>query len=311
MIEVICVGILVADVIARTVNKLPDPGKLDLVDKIELYTGGCAVNSAIDMAKLGLNVGVVGKIGNDGFGRFLSDALKVEGVNTEGLVIDQETSTSSSMVTVDKNGERSFLHCLGANAEFVLEDINYEVIDRSKIVFVGGTMLLKKFDGEQCAAFLKKTKEMDKYTVLDTAWDSTGKWMQILKPCMPYIDLFIPSIEEAVMLSGKEDPEEIADVFLGMGVKTAVIKLGKKGCFIKDSLGETQMIPAFNVENAVDTTGAGDSFVAGFLFGISKGWSLYECGVFANAVGAHCVMAAGASTGIKSYEEIMTYISNN
>jgi len=311
MLDVICVGILVADVIARTVNKLPDPGKLDLVDKIELYTGGCAVNSAIDMAKLGLDVGVIGKIGNDGFGKFLSVALKAEGVNTEGLVIDEKTSTSSSMVTVDKNGERSFLHCQGANAEFVIEDINYEVIEHSKIVFVGGAMLLEKFDGEQCAAFLKKTKEMGKYNVLDTAWDSTGKWMEILKPCMPYIDLFIPSIEEAIMFSGKEKLEEIADVFLEMGVKITVIKLGKKGCYIKDSMGEIEIIPAFNVENAVDTTGAGDSFVAGFLFGTSKGWNLYECGIFANAVGAHCVMAAGASTGIKSYEEVMTYISNN
>ena len=128
---------------------------------------------------------------------------------------------------------------------------------------------------------------------------------------MEYIDLFIPSIEEAIMLSGKEEPEEIADAFLAMGVKTVVIKLGKKGCFIKDSVGEKYFIPTYSKIKAVDTTGAGDSFVAGFLTGITKGMGLYESGRFANAVGTHCVMAAGASTGIKSYEEIVKFIENN
>ena len=170
---------------------------------------------------------------------------------------------------------------------------------------------MPKFDGIQCADFLKKVKEMGKYTVLDTAWDSKGRWMNLLKPCMKYIDLFIPSLEEAVMLSGKEEPEEIADVFLSMGVKTVVIKLGKKGCFIKDLKGEKHLIPTYTKIKAVDTTGAGDSFVAGFLTGLTKGWNLYECGKFANAVGTHCVMAAGASTGIKSFEETFMFIKNN
>lgn len=311
MYDVTCVGILVADAIARTVNNLPDKGKLDLVDKIELYTGGCAASSAIDMAKLGLNVAIIGKIGNDGFGKFMAASLKDEKVNIDGLNIDDNVSTSSSVVTVDSNGERSFLHCLGANAEFTNNDINIDIIKNSKIVFIAGTMLMPKFDGEECADFLKKAKELGCYTVLDTAWDSKGRWMNILKPCMKYIDLFIPSIEEAIMLSGKEQPEEIADLFLSMGVKTAVIKLGKKGCFIKDSSGVKYLLPTYTKIKAVDTTGAGDSFVAGFLTGITKGLSLLECGKLANAVGTHCVMAAGASTGIKSYDETVTFMKNN
>lgn len=311
MFDVTCVGILVADAIARTVDNLPESGKLELIDKLELFTGGCATSSAIDMAKLGLDIAIIGKIGNDGFGKFMSNSLKDEKVNIEGLKVDYNIGTSASMVTVDSNGERSFLHYLGANAEFVEEDINYNIIENSKIVFVAGTMLMPKFDGIQCAGFLKKAKEMGKYTVLDTAWDSKGRWMNLLKPCMEYIDLFIPSIEEAEMLSGKKEPEEIADVFLSMGVKTAVIKLGKKGCFIKDQAGEKHYIPTYTKFKAVDTTGAGDSFVAGFLTGLTKGWNLYECGKFANAVGTQCVMAAGASTGIKSFEETLLFIKNN
>ena len=311
MFDVACVGILVADAIARTVDGLPESGKLQLTDKIELFTGGCAMSSAIDMAKLGLKIAIIGKIGNDGFGKFISTALKDENVNVEGLRIDDAIGTSASIVTVDSSGERSFLHYLGANAEFGIEDIDYSIIHDSGIVFVAGTMLLPKFDGVQCAEFLKKSKEMGKYTVLDTAWDSRGRWMKVLEPCMKHIDLFIPSIEEAAMLSGKEEPDEIADTFLEMGVKTAVIKLGKKGCFIKNLDGEKHLIPTYSKFKAVDTTGAGDSFVAGFLTGMTKGWSLYECGKFANAVGTHCVMAAGASTGIKSLEETLKFMENN
>ncbi|MEN6313366.1 MAG: carbohydrate kinase family protein [Clostridiaceae bacterium] len=311
MFDVTCVGILVADAIARTVDSLPESGRLQLTDRIELFTGGCAASAAIDMSRLGLNVAIVGKIGNDGFGKFMSAALKDEKVNADGLKISDKAGTSASIVTVDSNGERSFLHYLGANAEFGIEDINYDVIRDSKIVFVAGTMLLPRFDGVQCADFLKKAKEMGKYTVLDTAWDSKGRWMSVLEPCMKYIDLFIPSVEEAAKLSGKENPEEMADVFFSMGVKTVVIKLGKKGCFIKKPNGEKYIIPTYTKIKAVDTTGAGDSFVAGFLTGLTKGWDLYECGKFANAVGTHCVMAAGASTGIKSFEETLEFMKNN
>lgn len=311
MFDVTCVGILVADTIAQTVDSLPESGKLELVDRIELFTGGCAANAAIDMARLGLSTAIIGRIGDDGFGKFMSNSLKDEKVNVEGLKVNGNTGTSASMVTVDSNGERSFLHYLGANAEFMIDDIDFDIISNSNIIFVAGTMLMPKFDGIQCADFLKKVKEMGKYTVLDTAWDSKGRWMNILKPCMKYIDLFIPSIEEAIMLSGKEEAEEIADVFISMGVKTVVIKLGKNGCFIKNHMGEKYLIPTYTQIKAIDTTGAGDSFVAGFLSGFTKGWNLYECGKFANAVGTHCVMAIGASSGIKNFEEMITFINNN
>lgn len=309
MFDVACVGILVADVISKPVDKIPERGKLGLIDRIELYSGGCAVNAAIDMTKIGLNVTVIGKIGNDGFGKFLSGALTGEKVDISGLVTGEKSSTSASVVLSDSSGERTFLHCTGANAEFTDTDVDFDIIKNSKIVLIAGTMLMPSFDGEACARVLKRAKEMGRFTALDTAWDSKGRWMEVLKPCMPYIDLFIPSYEEAVHLSGKENPEEIADAFLSMGVTVTVIKLGKDGCFIKAKSGEKYSIPTYTDIRSVDTTGAGDSFVAGFLTGLNKGWSLYECGKFANAVGTHCVMAVGASTGIKNLEEIKEFMS--
>ncbi|WP_094546239.1 carbohydrate kinase family protein [Petroclostridium xylanilyticum] len=308
MFDVTCLGILVADAIAKTVDTLPEEGKLQLVDQLELHTGGCATNTAIDLAKIGIKTAVIGKVGNDGFGNYIASELKKFNINVEGLKIEDGLNTSASVVIVSSKGERSFIHCLGSNAQFVEEDIDFSIIEKSKILFIAGALLLPKFDGEPTARVLKKAQAKDIYTVLDTAWDTTGRWMSAIGPCLPHLDLFIPSIEEAEMISGKKDVEEMADVFLSKGVKLAVIKLGKNGCFIKSKDGEKYTIPTYTDIKPVDTTGAGDSFVAGFLTGIVKGWNLYKCGKFANAVGTHCVMKVGASNGIKCLEEILDFM---
>lgn len=310
MIDIACVGIIVADAIAKPVEKIPAKGKLELVDTLSLYTGGCAASASIDMAKIGIKVAIIGKMGNDGFGTFMKNAFLENGVITDGLIINENGSTSASLVIVTADGERSFIHCLGENATFVESDIDYSIIDQSKLVFVAGKMLMPSFDGEGCATFLKKCKEKGKMTALDTAWDSKGRWMSVLAASMPYIDYFLPSIEEAMELSGKTDPEEIADVFLSMGPKVVVIKLGKDGCFIKTKDGEKYKISTYERIKPVDTTGAGDSFCAGFLTALVKGKSLPDCGKFANAVGTHCVMAKGASTGIKSEAEILKFMDD-
>lgn len=308
MPDIVCLGILVADAIAQQVNHLPERGKLSLIDNIELFSGGCAASTAIALSRLGLSSAIIGKIGNDGFGRFLKSTLLEEKVIVDGLCVDNTAGTSASIVTVDDQGERTFLHYSGANAVFTRNDISMELIDEAGIVFVGGTMLMPLFDGIGCSDFLKRAKAMGKFTALDTAWDSTGRWMDVLKPCMEHIDLFMPSFEEAVQLSGKREPEEMADTFLAMGNKTVVIKLGASGCFIKDNKGEKHTIPTFTQIKPVDTTGAGDCFCAGFLTGIHKGWGLKQCGIFANAVGTHCIMATGAITGIKSFDETMEFV---
>lgn len=308
MFDVACIGILVADVIAKPVDKIPAAGLLERINGIEVYSGGCAMSAGIDMAKIGISTAVLGKVGNDSFGSFLKDELVKYNVGIDGIAVDMENQTSASVVLSASNGERSFLHCIGANGSFSYDDVNWDVIEKSKIVFVAGTMLMDKFDGEDCAKTLKRCKEMGKITVLDTAWDSRGRWMEVLAPCMAYIDVFLPSLEEAVELSGETDPAKIADVFFDMGVKSVAIKLGSRGSYLRenrDSEGVT--VPIFKVK-AVDTTGAGDSFCAGFISGMVKGLSFEECGRFANAVGAHCVMSMGASTGIKAYEEIRRFM---
>lgn len=307
MSDVTCLGHLCADVIAKPVDAIPEKGKLNLIDQLEMHTGGCANNTSIDLAKIGVSVSIIGKIGRDGFGDFICKSLNNSGVNTEGLKQQNGLNTSASVVMVSKDGERTFLHCWGSNAELTEDDVDFEIIKKSKILFIGGSLLLPKFDGEPTADVLKKAQSAGVYTMLDTAWDSTGRWMKCIKPCLKYLDLFIPSIEEAEMISGKKTPEEMADLFMNLGVKNVVIKLGKDGCFIKNN-SISCYVPTFNDVKKVDTTGAGDSFVAGFITGLLKKWDLKKCAVFANAVGSHCIMEMGASEGIKPYKDIIAFI---
>jgi len=124
MFDVSCVGVITADVFAKPVEKLPEKGLLSKVDQIQLSVGGCASNAAIDLVKLGMKAQLFGRIGNDSFGRFVKGEIESAGVNTEGLYISDNVQTSSSVVAVNADGERSIMHCFGSNAEFCLADID-------------------------------------------------------------------------------------------------------------------------------------------------------------------------------------------
>lgn len=308
MFDVSCVGILTADVLAKPIENLPEKGLLSKIDHIQLFLGGCASNAAIDLAKLGASVQIFGKVGKDSFGRFVINEVKSAGVNVEGLVESETTQTSASVVAISEDGERSVIHCFGTNAEFSLADIDFEKIKQSKILFIAGTFLMSRFDGKEAMELLKMAKSEGILCCLDTAWDPSGEWMNKISSNMPYLDWFMPSFEEAIKLSGKTEPEDIAKVFIDMGVKNVVVKLGSKGCYVKPQGQEGFCVSTYNDTPVVDTSGAGDSFCAGFIMGLSQGWEIEKCAKFANAVGSHCVMEMGTTTGIKSMNEILSFM---
>ncbi|MGQ9625899.1 MAG: carbohydrate kinase family protein [Anaerolineae bacterium] len=306
MADIFCLGIMVADVVARPLMELPQRGRLTLVDEMELHTGGCAVNTGIALSKLGIPAGVMGMVGQDGFGDFVISELKKYGLNTAGVRRTSKANTSATMVMVDPDGERRFVHYIGANAELMEEDVDLELLRGAKILHVAGSLVMPKIDGQPTANILRRAKEMGLTTCLDTVWDAKGRWMELIAPCLPHTDYFLPSLEEARMLAGRHSPPEVADVFLSCGVKVVGLKMGEAGCYIKTATEELKL-PAYEVK-AVDATGAGDCFVAGFLTGIVKGWDLERTGRFANAAGAMCVTAIGATTGVRSLEETLIFM---
>ncbi len=310
MKKVACVGIFVADVIVEPVSRYPEKGLLVPVNSISMHSGGNAMTAAINLTKLGVEANAIGRVGNDMFGDYLKRCMVEKGVKINGIKSEDSVQTSASVLMIEEGtGERSLFHCYGSNAAFSIDDIDFSIIEECDIVFVTGSFLLKTFDGTQTMEFLKRCKEMGKTTLLDVCWDASGQWGKLLDCAMPYIDIFMPSIDEAKMIAGKETTDEMADVFFERGVKSVVIKCGSTGCYFRETKNdEGKMIPSYKVKNVVDTTGAGDSFCSGFLAAFARGKSIPECVKFGNAVGAHCVMAKGATAGIKTYDEIIKFI---
>ncbi len=313
MKKVACVGILVTDIIVEPVSTYPKSGELTQVNSITMHNGGNAMTASINIHNLGVDTYIVGKIGDDYFGKFLKDKFVAEGINTDGLKVDSNCQTSASVLMLDgATGERSFFHCTGGNAAFSINDVDFDIIEKSDLVFVTGSFLLDNFDGEETMEFLKKCKEMGKTTFLDVCWDAKGNWGKLLNMSMPYIDWFMPSIDEAVNIAewdDIEDVEGIANVFLKNGVKNTVIKVGSKGAYLKQGTDEVgTLYPAYKGIKAIDTTGAGDSFCSGFLAAFARGMNPVECTKFANATGAACVQAIGATTGIESYDKIIEFM---
>lgn len=304
---ILCLGIMVADVVGRPVDVVPAPGRLSLVEEMSLHTGGCAVNTASVLARLGLPAEVAGKVGEDPFGDFLLAELSERGIGASGVRRDAEAGTSATMVMVAPDGERRFVHYIGANANYTLDDVDMALIEDAAILHVAGSLVLPGIDGPPTAELLRRAQSAGVTTFLDTVWDATGRWMALMAPCLPYIDYFVPSLPEAQALTDLTDPRDVAKALLDLGVGTVGLKMGVDGSLVMDQQGYSHHLPAFAVE-AVDATGAGDSFAAGFIAGVWHGWELAEAQRLANATGALSVMGVGAAGGTRDLAATLAFI---
>ena len=304
--DVLCLGIFVADVVAKPIEEMPDKGKLVLVDTLELHTGGCASNTGYALNKLGISTGLMGKVGTDGFGDFFANYMSDAGLDIRGLKRTTTSNTSGTMVMVSSDGERTFFHYLGANAELCYEDINFDIIKEAKILHIAGTFLMPGFDGEPTSRVLKQAREWGIITSLDTAWDSKGNWMKVIEPCLEHLDIFMPSIEEARMITNKQEPEDIAESLLSYGIKIVSLKMGERGSYTRTNDWDLHL-PIYKVD-AIDSTGAGDAYAAGFLAGVAKGMDYRDAARLGNAVGAYCVTAIGATAGIKDMDQTLKFM---
>lgn len=305
MPELVCLGIVVADVWAWPVEAWPQRGTLGFVDEIGLGLGGCAANTAVGFVRLGGEAAVIGCVGNDLLGDFTIRTLEEAGVQVS-IQRSNAAPTSGTLITINPDGERTFLHATGANGHLDPAQIDLDLIGTAQVLHLAGVFLMPDFDGEPQAQLLAEAQRRGVTTLVDTVYDGAGRWMSLLKPVLPHTDIFLPSYNEARELTGKEDLAAIARVFLDAGVKLVGIKLGPEGSYFRTAEREIRL-PAYPVE-VVDGTGAGDAFVAGFVFGWLRGWDLEQIGRFANAVGGLATTAAGTTRGVRSYAETVRLI---
>jgi sugar/nucleoside kinase (ribokinase family) len=304
--SILCVGQIVFDILARPIHDKIFEHDSILVDSITFSNGGDALNVAVSCRKLGNEVGFVGKIGNDDKGAFLQKKMVEEGLDTTGLKIDPHSSTSSVIVLIRDNGARNFLYEGGANNAFTIDDINLSLLDTYRAVYIGGTFMLPGFDGLGASLLLKEARTRGLITAMDVTYDASGQWMNIIEPSLKYVDYFMPSIGEARELTGKHDVESMAKELIRCGVSHVIIKMGKEGIYIKsDEI--SRIVPPYDVQ-VVDTTGAGDAFVAGFLTGLNKGMNISQSADVGQAAAAQCIQSIGSTTGMRNLTETLQFI---
>jgi len=300
-------GIIVVDISARPVDEMPEKGLLKITEQISIGLGGHPTNSGRCLSKLGREVAVMGCIGDDELGNLALEELDRHGIDTTGVYRTSAAGTSATIVLIDSSGERSFIHTVGADGEIQPERLNMDLVTSAEVFYMGGALAMPGFDGPPQAEVMAAAQQAGATTVLDVVWDASGQWLELLGPVLDYTDIFLPNIAEARQLSGRQDPADVAALFLDRGIKIVGLTRAEEGANV--CTAETSIdVPAYEVD-IVDGTGAGDAFTAGFIHGYLEGWDLERTTRFASAMGALATTAVGTTTGINNYQQVRDFLS--
>jgi ribokinase len=255
--------------------------------------GGSAANTAIGLARLGCRVGFIGKVGADREGDLLLQDFLAEGVDTAGTIRTDQGASGSVMGFVDKKGARALYINSGVNDTITLNEVNAIYASRAQFLH------LTSFVGETSFQTQKRLLDSipaDVKVSFDPGALYARKGYAAVEPILRKTCVFMPNAIELELLTGKLDYCKAADLMVGQGVKIVAVKLGAKGCYVTDGR-ERHLIEAQKVK-AVDTTGAGDAFCAGFLYGLINEKDLEECSRLGNFVASRCIMQMGARAGL-------------
>lgn len=312
MAVVVSLGIHILDVLGRPVTRIPPHQDVDLIDEIRLTVAGTAAGASVDLAKLGNQVIAMGAIGRDAAGQFILDTMGRYGIDTSHLRIKDGVQTSATMLPIRPNGERPALHVLGANGELTFEDVNLDLIAGADHLHLGGTFLMQKFDGEPSRRVLEYAKQQGVTTTLDLIAIPRSDLLQVIEPCLPFVDYFMPGIEEARLIARMPGAsrQKLIRFFLDRGAAHTVFKMGADGssiAWLENDVIQEIRLPAFKVP-VVDSTGCGDAYCAGFITGLLKGWGLEQSGLLGTAASALVITGLGSDAGIVDLEQTIHFM---
>ncbi len=297
------IGPAIVDVLAGPIGeKVLQAGSMSM-DEVRMTYGGNAHNEAVVLSRLGAKVSLVSKVGADDVGYRLIDHLKAENIDTRSVIAEEGLATGINIVLYDEKGERRFLtNPNGSLRKFTESDALRNIDSFGDIVSFSCMFVSPMIDILATERIFKRVKERpDTILVVDMVKPKKGEKMENIRPLLKYIDYFLPNAEELKMLSDK-DTDDAAKELLSEGVKCVIVKTGKDGCNIYQNDQKTH-IPAIQGINAIDTTGAGDSFIAGFIYGLTQEMSVEDSCRFACATASCCVEHVGATEGITSADE--------
>lgn len=351
MSEIVVSGHMCLDLLPDMGNvplqQLPSPGRLFEVGGMAVSTGGSASNTGLALFQLGVDVQLMASVGDDLTGQTIISVIEsYSPALTETITVKTGTIGSYTVVLSPERTDRIFLHCPGTNSDFGAADVRIDLLNDAKIFHLGYPPLLPRLvrnDGEELYTIYRDVKATGIVTSLDMSLpDPAGasggaNWQRIFERTLPYVDIFLPSLEEACFTLRREDFERrsgrvsqeidaaylnsMADELLQMGAVIVGFKLGEYGFYLKTSADTSQYArlsrlnpdvsawagkrlyqPAFEVE-VVGTTGAGDAAYGAFLTAMLKGESPESAARWFCAVGACNVEAPDATSGVRSWEE--------
>ena len=339
-------------------DKILEPGKLIDVGAADIHTGGAVANTGLAMQKLGIDTNLMGKIGDDALGKTILSILESYHA-AEGMIVDTGATTSYSIVLAIPGIDRMFLHHPGANHTFSYDDLDFEEIAKADLFHFGYPPIMRNMyldNGKELVRIFQKVHESGVLTSLDlAAIDPSSEaaqqnWEEILRQVLPYVDFFVPSIEELCMMIAPEtyakwlerangsdvtgilslsDILPLAEKLRSMGARNFLIKCGapglyydmadaevqkeleeKSGLHFLDWAGKSGFEKSYIPDQVLSGTGAGDTTIAAFLSALLQGYNLETCLHLASATGASCVAAYDALSGIKPFAEQLEHIQN-
>jgi len=310
MTQVVSFGAHIADALGWPFTQVPPGQQLAILEQIRFTVAGTAAAPSVNLAKLGVDVATVGRVGADTIGEFVRTTMTNYGVDTSHLLTDGTRQTSASLLPIRADGSRPALHVLGANAGLSEDDVPWDVVARAQVFHLGGLFVLPGVDGEPAGRILARAKELGLTTTVDLLASPRPDAEELLAPVLPHVDYLMPNVEEATWITGTDDRDAMARWFHDRGVGCTLLTLGGDGVSISAKGEPETVLPAFAVD-VVDSTGCGDAFTAGFISGLLDGLAVPEAAERGLACGSLVATGLGSDAGIVDLEQVETFRKGN
>lgn len=309
MLDCLCVGIAVADHLCVPIPRLPKSGELVLTEGLTLAIGGHAANISVDLAKVGVNVGITARVGNDLMGRFLREELTRAGVSSVNLVETPGVDTSGTLIVNVQGDDRRFIHCIGANGELDGSEVSDEMLRSTRVLYVGALFALPKLTASALKTLFQNAQRNGVRTVLGLVIPGPGDYLTTLREALPWTDVLTLNTDEAAIITAESDPLTQARRFHELGAKTAIITLGGEGAVVVSESDQfrSRVFPV----TFVDGTGSGDAFTAGYILGLLQNDSTRRCVELGSAMGASAVRQSGATASVFTRSELDEFLTRN
>jgi len=301
-------GACILDVLGRPVETIP-PGQGSVrLSEIRATAAGTAAGPAVDLAKLGASVRVIGALGNELIGDIVAAAMARHGVDTAGLVRKKEAQTSATILPIRPNGERPALHVPGATRLFSRTDIDLEHITGSRALLIGAPDALAGLTGQELADVAKAASSQGALVAVDVLHPGRPQDLERLAPLLGQADWFLPNADQLLALTVRASLAGAMDDIVALGTRGVAVTLGADGCLVATRQDPAAMaLPALEVE-VVDTTGCGDGFTAGMLAGLLLGADPVDAAWLGVACGSLVATGLGSDAGIEDLGQVLGFL---